>query len=392
MCASHLSLEGCHHFLPVAVPLLITALNVDYAQIGILAFLGLGVAAGAQPLFGWLADKWRPELIIPLSILCVGLCMSLTGVMPSYLLLSVVVIGAGLGSAAYHPAAAALTMRFAGPRPGTMFAIFSLGGTLGVALSPLLINYIIGDLGLKVTLLYAPLGLVLAFLIHRGFRRLIPGQESHRIPGPGKTRGPSRVGTGSALLLLGLLVLSTMTRSWVHGALSTYLPAWTLDAWASATLGGELLAVFALMAAIGNFVGGWAADQWPGWRVLAVALLLMALALEGLLAAPAWALFPLIALFGLAQGATISVPMLIGRKVMPAHSGVVAALVMGIAWTPSGMGAWLTGRMADNLGMQEALALLPFVPALGVGLILLFALLDHRLTLPTPTPAASADG
>ncbi len=392
MCASHLSLEGCHHFLPVAVPLLITALNVDYTQIGTLALLGLGVTAGAQPLFGWLADRWRPAWIVPLSILWVGLCMSLTGIVPSYLLLSVVIVGAGLGSAAYHPAAAAMTMRFAGPRPGTMFAIFSLGGTLGVALSPLLINYLIGDLGLRVTLLYAPLGIGLAFMIHRGFGRLIPRAETGHGPVSHTRYRQTGPPAKSALVLLGLLVMATMTRSWVHGALSTYLPVWALETWGSTTLGGELLATFALMAAAGNFVGGLAADRWSGWRVLAVSLLLMAAALGGLFAAPVWALWPLLSLLGLAQGATIAVPMLMGRQVMPERSSLVAALVMGIGWTPSGIGAWLTGRMADQWGIHDALTVLPFLPALGVCLILLFAVLDHRWTVPAPVPAASAGG
>ena len=386
MCVSHLSLEGCHHFLPVAVPLLITTLNVDYTQIGTLAFLGLGVTAGAQPLFGWLADRWRPELIIPLSILCVGLCMSLTGIVPSYLLLSVVIMGAALGSAAYHPAAAALTMRFAGPRPGTMFAIFSLGGTLGVALSPLLINYLIGDLGLKVTLLYAPLCVVLGFLIYRGFSILIPHRSSSfSQQSPAKEPGNSLV--GSALLLLSLIVIATMTRSWVHGAITIYLPVWVLETWGSSTMGGELLAMFAVMAALGNFAGGWSSDRWPGWRVLGLSLLLMAVAMAGLLSARMWALFPLIALLGLATGATISAPMILGRQVMPTRGGLVAALVMGIGWAPSGMGAWVTGRMADNIGIHNALALLPFIPALGVCLILVFAVLYRRPTQLTPIPA-----
>ena len=382
MSYSHLALEGCHHFLPVIVPLLVINLGVDYARIGALTLVALSVTAGTQPCFGWLADRWQSELIIPLSVVWVGLCMALSGVMPTFAWLSIVVVAASLGSAAFHPAAAAVALSVASRNPGTMFSVFSLGGTLGVALSPLLINYLLPAWGLPATLLYLPAALVSAAVVFLGLRVLVP--EAVRV-----RRSSNRNSTGTVeplprtiVVLLGLLVVSTMTRSWVLGAVSTYVPAWVLGKFGNSTLGGELLALSALMGAVGNFVGGYTADRFSGWKVLAVALAGVALALWAVVRAPAWALFPCVGVFGFALGATLPVPVLLARRLIPTRTGLAAALIMGLGWVPSGIGAGLAGWTADRFGLQAALDPLALYPLAGVGIIALFAWLAREWDIP----------
>lgn len=389
MCLSHLGLEGCHHFLPVTVPLLLSAFAIDYAQFGLLTLAALSLTTGAQPLFGWLADRWRPERMILLSILWVGLCMSLSGLMPTFGWLSLAVISASLGSAAYHPAAAAVTLRYARVRPGMTFAVFSLGGTLGVALSPLLINYSLPRIGLASTFVYAPFALLCTAFLYAGFRRLRAPWRTRPQPRTPRRAQARRALARSTALLLALLVLAIMTRSWTYGAFMTYLPAWVHATFGTATLGGELMAAFAILAAVGNLAGGYAADRMAGWKVLTVSFALMAITLGAVLQAPRWALLPLVGLFGLAEGATLSVPMIVARGIIPTRSGLAAALVMGIGWIPAGIGAWATGNLADAFGIQAALSFLAWVPMLGILAIASFALMRAKATLPVAAPAAS---
>ena len=389
MCLSHLGLEGCHHFLPVTVPLLLSAFAIDYAQFGLLTLAALSLTTGAQPLFGWLADRWRPERMILLSILWVGLCMSLSGLMPTFGWLSLAVISASLGSAAYHPAAAAVTLRYARVRPGMTFAVFSLGGTLGVALSPLLINYSLPRIGLASTFVYAPFALFCTAFLYAGFRRLRAPWRTRPQPRTPRRARARRALARSTAWLLALLVLAIMTRSWTYGAFMTYLPAWVHATFGTATLGGELMAAFAILAAVGNLAGGYAADRMAGWKVLTVSLALMAITLGAVLQAPRWALLPLVGLFGLAEGATLSVPMIVARGIIPTRSGLAAALVMGIGWIPAGIGAWATGNLADAFGIQAALSFLAWVPMLGILAMASFALMRAKATLPAAAPAAS---
>ncbi len=382
MSYSHLALEGCHHFLPVIVPLLVINLGVDYARIGALTFVALSVTAGAQPCFGWLADRWQPALIVPLSVVWVGLCMALSGVMPTFAWLSIVVVAASLGSAAFHPAAAAVALSIAVRNPGTMFSVFSLGGTLGVAVSPLLINYLLPAWGLPATLLYLPVALVSAAMVFLGLKVLVPEAVRARRSSKRNSTGTVEPLSRTIVVLLGLLVLSTMTRSWVLGAVSTYVPAWVLDKFGNATLGGELLALSALMGAVGNFAGGYTADRFSGWKVLAMALAGVALASWAVVRVPVWALLPCVGVFGFALGATLPVPVLLARRLIPTRTGLAAALIMGLGWVPSGIGAGLAGWTADRFGLQAALEPLALYPLAGVGIIVLFAWLARVWDVP----------
>lgn len=375
---SHLGLEGCHHFLPVTVPLLLAVFDIEYVHYGNLAFAGVLLTTGAQPLFGWLADRWRPEFMVPLSIAWVGMGMALSGIMPSFLLLSVVVIAASLGSAMYHPAAAVLTLRYAGARPGTMFSLFSLGGTLGVAVSPLLINYALPKLGLSATLIYAPVALAAAGGVYLGFLRLRSPMRSpsrrHR-----RKRDPGRRLSKSHGFLLGVLLLSVMTRSWVYGAFASFLPAWALAAQGSPTVGGELLAVFAVGGAAGALAGGYAVDRIAGWKILGFSMTVLSLALWGTFVAQGLWLYALVFVLGAAEGSTLPVPVIMARSLLPDRQGVAASLMMGIAWLPAGIGAWATGLRADLLGIENALNYLVWLPLLGVVGILVFAAVSSRL-------------
>ena len=382
MSYSHFALEGCHHFLPVIVPLLVTGLGVDYAQIGALTFVALSVTAGTQPCFGWLADRWQPALIIPLSIVWVGLCMALSGVMPAFVWLGVVVVAASLGSAAFHPAAAAVALSVSSRNPGTMFSVFSLGGTLGVAVSPLLINYLLPVWGLPATLLYLPLAVVSAVAVFWGLRTLAPATEgARRSDGHSAAARPNPI-PRTIVALLGFLVLATMTRSWVFGAVSTYGPAWVLEKFGDPTLGGEMLALAALMGAVGNLVGGYAADRFPGWKILACALAVIALVLWTVVRAPFWGLLPCVGVFGFAMGVTLPVPVLLARRLIPTRTGLAAALVMGLGWVPSGIGAGAVGWAADRFGLQAALEPMFLYPLAGVGIIVLFAWLARTWDVP----------
>ncbi len=387
MCTSHFGLEGCHHFLPVTVPLLLATFGIEYVHYGYLALAALVLTTGCQPFFGWLADRWRPALMVPLSILWVGLGMSLSGIMPSFWLFGTVVVAASLGSAMFHPAAAVMTLRYAGDRPGMLFSVFSLGGTLGVAVSPLLINYMLPWIGLEATLIYAPVAFTAALAVYVGLRRMRSPLRHRRRPAAARVTGAGPL-PPVAWALLSLLLFSVMTRSWVYGAFNSFLPAWVLAVFDSQTMGGELLATFAIGGALGSLAGGYAVDRVPGWRILALAMTAMALTLWGVFTAPRLMLYPLVAFLGLAEGSTLAVPVIMARTIMPRRQGLAAALMMGIAWLPAGIGAWVTGYAADHMGIADALHYLVWVPLIGVGAILGFALLSQRVAHPGPSLAA----
>ena len=57
-----------------------------------------------------------------------------------------------LGSAAFHPSGVSIVSACGTKRRGTATSIFSLGGSLGTALSPLLVTWGVAQIGLRGTL------------------------------------------------------------------------------------------------------------------------------------------------------------------------------------------------------------------------------------------------
>ena len=144
MSLAHLILEAGFNFLPVTYVLLIPKLGLTYGQIGTLVLAASLAGTITQPIFGWLSDRGDPRHIVIASLVWGGVLMGLVGFMPSYGALAVLLVLAALGSAAFHPPAAALSSMTEARNRGRAMSLFSVGGNLGAALSPALVGLALG--------------------------------------------------------------------------------------------------------------------------------------------------------------------------------------------------------------------------------------------------------
>ena len=152
------------NFLPVTYALLIPKLGLSYGQIGTMVLLMTIAGTITQPIFGWLSDRGDPRLIVIASLMWGGSLMGLVGFMPSYGWLVALVVLAALGSAAFHPPAAALSALTEAGNRGRAMSLFSVGGNLGAAVSPLLVGLALSVGGLGATAVLMPLSLLTGLL------------------------------------------------------------------------------------------------------------------------------------------------------------------------------------------------------------------------------------
>lgn len=157
MSLSHLILEANFNFLPVIYVLLIPKLGLTYSQIGTLVLVTSLAGTLTQLLFGWISDRSDPRRIVVGSLIWSGVLMGLVGFMPSYGALAALMVVASLGSAAFHPPAAALSSLTEAGNRGRAMSLFSVGGNLGSALSPALVGLALGVFGLASTAVLIPL-------------------------------------------------------------------------------------------------------------------------------------------------------------------------------------------------------------------------------------------
>lgn len=360
---SHAALELLHQILPVVYPLLIAERGFTYAQIGTLALVaGLGGTV-AQPLFGWLSDRWDARWLALLSLGWMGGAMALVGWVQAFGWLMLVIGLATLASAAYHPAGATLARVVGRSQPGLTMSLFSTGGAAGSALSPLLIGGLLVTFGLRGTLFWLPLGLLLAGGL------LFPLR--HIILEPARSAAIGQSQAGSVVPII-LLVIVCGARSWLQGALGTYLPEWLISQGSSLEQASGAFAIFLLAISGGGLMSGLLADRFGNWRVMTVALLLLSpLYWLFLMGTPILA-FPALILLGVALGFTYPISILMAQQAWPQAVGMASALVIGIGWLPAGLGAWAVGQIADSQSLAAGLNSLVWVPLISVGVMLVY--------------------
>ncbi|MCB0190557.1 MAG: MFS transporter [Anaerolineae bacterium] len=373
---AHFILELSAGFLPIVYPLLITAFDLSYSQIGLIAMIVSLFGALTMPLFGYLSDRFGAKRMMVFSIAWIGLLMGSIGLAGSYWAVLVLVALGVLGSAAFHPAGAVLAAASAKENRGTAMSFFSVGGNLGGAMSPLWVALGIGWLGLPGTVIVIPVALLTALLLYQQLNNFdLNHQEishSHAASASSAKMPPT------VMLSLALVTFVVMTRSWFQVSMITYLPEWIQSQGQSIAFGGQVLSIFLVAVGVGSMTGGPLSDWLGRWRVVAVSLAALALAQWGFLNVSVLWQVVLIALMGLMIGASFPVTIVMAQEAWPSGVGLASSLVMGLGWAPGGLGAWVTGWLADQSTLGAGLQSLIMVPLLGVIGVLAYAALQRH--------------
>ena len=214
-------------------------------QVALLIFIYNALAFGAQPLAGWFADKGERSRLTAIT----GLCLLALALFPMPTGgLEVSVLLAGIGSAAFHVGAGALTLRSCGGRSDGV-GLFAAPGVVGLAIGGALAvshqyPYFLFQIGL----------LVLLLVIAIWPNRFQPPLKLTRVQQP--------VFETHDWIMIGLLT-----------AVSLRSLIWTSLQLASGGHIGALLAL-GVAAGIGKIAGGFLAERvgYRSWTFMALAL------------------------------------------------------------------------------------------------------------------------
>ena len=359
----HLLNDGFGAFLAPLLPLLIQRLDLSLAMAGLLGTARILMNSLLQPGLGHLVDRvQRPWLVIVGPLLSV-IAMSLIGRASNYSMLLVIMVVAGIGTALFHPAAAALVAAGNHSRRGLMMALFSSGGTFGGALAPIVIITYTQAFDLHNTpwLLIPGLALVAAFALP--LRRVLPNpvrQEHEKF----------RLGhlPGRFVVLWFVLVMRAVSAT----AFASFLAVLVTQRGGSALAGGVSISAFLLAGAVGSFLAGNLSDRWGRKAVIfgsmALATPLYLLFLHG----PASVLLPVIAVAGLFDLSATPVGVVAAQECLPGRTGLVSGLVMGLAWGVGGLALTPIGWLADQFGLITIMSWVAVLPLIGAGLMLFY--------------------
>jgi len=183
-------LTGGHFFVhwfqqlfPVILPTLKTGLALNDVQVGALNSARQFTMASLDLPLGILADSAvrQRALVLALALALMGAAYSLIGIAPVFVWALCGAGLVGLGTALWHPAAAAsLSTRFP-ERRATALAIHGMGATVGDTLTPLGAGFLLVSFPWQKVLGFQILpATVLGFLVWRGLKNLFAERESSR--------------------------------------------------------------------------------------------------------------------------------------------------------------------------------------------------------------------
>jgi FSR family fosmidomycin resistance protein-like MFS transporter len=351
-------------FIRPLLPVMASKFDLSLAQVGLITGIATFMAFLIQPVFGYLADRYKTRVVLLVGSFAGAICIPMVGIAP-YFWIVLLLIGLGsISSAIYHPTAAGMVSLYAGRRTGFAMSLFGLGGTLGFTLGPIVCSGYVTLLGMHRLPILTLFGVVVFAILFI----LIPASS-----GSGPTRkdffGSLRESIGNVWKPIALIGSIACSRAFVEHSLLTFIPVLTAAEGHSLVSVGSILSLFTVGGSISALVCGHLVDR-IGFKP--VYFFSFALSSPGILLfiqATGWQLYPLAFMTGFLLLATLFPALALAQKVAPAGRSLVSSIVMGLALGIAGILMPLTGKVADAVGIRTVLNVVALFPLAAVLLI-----------------------
>ena len=351
--------------LPALYPVLKSAFNLDFGQIGLITLTFQLTASLLQPAVGFYTDH-RPQ---PYSLVA-GMGLSLTGLLvlsvaPTYPLLLLSAALVGMGSAVFHPESSRVARMASGGRHGLAQSLFQMGGNTGSALGPLLAAFVVVPRGQRSVAWFSAAALAGMIIL----ARVGAWYNAHR-RSAAKIRSatpPHDLPRGKVVGALTILLILVFSKNVYLASISSYYTFFLIERFGLSVQSAQLhLFVFLGAVAAGTIIGGPVGDRlgrkWVIWAsILGVLPFTLALPYVNLF----WTGVLSVAI-GVILASAFSAILVFAQELVPGRVGMVSGLFFGFAFGTAGIGAALLGDLADRGGIELVYRLCSYLPALGL--------------------------
>lgn len=353
---SHMINDVSQGAVPALLPFLVIEHGLSYLAVSGIVLAATVISSLIQPLLGFYSDRRSSPWLMPVGMLTGGIGIALSGVAPSYWLIIASVLLSGVGVAAFHPEGSRYANYVSGQR-ATGMSYFTVGGTMGFALGPVLLTPLVLGFGLKGTLFMVVPALILSIPLFMELPRITRFR-------PTLNASKSKTGEytsmwGAFSRLTGVIVLRTS----LYFGLMSFVPLYYLKVQEySVAEANSVLTFMLLSGAVGSLLGGFMADRLGLKRVLVgslivtVPLLLIFLSTKGVVSA---------IMLGLAGTTTIgsaSIAVLMGQSYLKSHIGIASGITIGSAIGMGGLGVPVLGAIADHYGLVTTMYSMVVLP------------------------------
>ena len=263
------ALSFCHmlndvqqSLLPAIYPILKTAYNLDFGQIGLITLTFQLTASLLQPVVGLYTDR-HPQ---PYS-LAIGMSFTLLGLLilsqaGSYGVLLVGAALVGTGSSVFHPELSRMARLASGGRHGFAQSLFQLGGNFGTAAGPLLAAFVVLPHG-QGSLAWFSLAALTAIIV---LTNVGTWYKRHHFAASRRARaaGTEAPAHPPAVVRRGIIVLAALmfSKSFYSACLGTFFIFYLIHRFAIPVQTAQIyLFIYLGASALGTLIGGPVGDH-----------------------------------------------------------------------------------------------------------------------------------
>ncbi len=350
---AHSANDAFTNVLPVFLPTLQDRLSLGEAVLAV-AVAVISLSSNVlQPVFGGFVDRWGKRRSAALGLIVGSTLMGFVSVAGNVVSLFFILAFGGLGSAIFHPAAASLA-RDTGAQRGVSMSLFAAGGSLGTALMPVVILWVVRSFGAAYVPLLSLVGVAfgLALLL---FTPAQPPQEptgrTRRLIDLALVRGP-----------VGALALAGILRAMAFISFTNGMPLFLANVRGfapDAPAIGLTLAVYSASASAGTIIAGLLEARFGRLRLMVTCMLaaLPVLLLTLVLDAGGLPFYACVALAGMLTNASIPLLVLSAQDLAPNDVAAASGLLMGFTWGTAGVVYIAFGALQEAVGIGPAVAL-----------------------------------
>ncbi|MGC8658649.1 MAG: MFS transporter [Desulfomonilaceae bacterium] len=368
LAVSHMFNDVSQGAVPALLPFLVTQRGLTYVAASGLVLAATVLSSLIQPVLGYYSDRHPIPWLMPFGVLVGGLGLAFAGVAPTYWLLVFCVLLSGLGVAAYHPEGSRFANYVSGQR-ATGMSYFTVGGTIGFSLGPIMITPLVLRFGLPGTLFMV----IPSIIVAAGLVRELPRLSSFRPHAQElKPDTDDNAQWGAFARLTAVIVL----RVCLYFSMMTFVPLYFIRVQGSSIPeANSALTLMVLSGALGSGIGGFIADRIGLKSLLLGSLFAIPPLLLGFLVTDGLARLVCLALVGLTTIGSSSTVVLLGQSYLRSRIGVASGVTLGAAIGLGGISVPMMGIIADHYGLTTTLYSMFVFPLLAIVL---------ALTLPGP--------
>ncbi|WP_259347263.1 MFS transporter [Niallia taxi] len=359
--------------VPALFPIIGPTMNLNYTEIGWIAFTLNITSSIMQPVFGVLADKKPLPYFLPIAMFSSLLGMLGLALAPNFISVLVSVLFIGFGSAIFHPEGSRVAYMAAGSKRGLAQSIYQVGGNGGQSLAPLFTAFIFigtGQFGTIWFTLLAAAGMFVLFFVSNWYKQ----ELLVKVPAAKKTQAPTekRMLNKEIILAICLLIFLVFARSWYGAGINNFFHFYMIEKFHSSIKHAQIYVfLFMLAGVVGTFFGGPLADRFGKRTILLFSLIGAAPFALMLPHVPQWLIAPLLVLIGFILQSSFSVTVVYAQELLPGMIGLVSGLIVGLAFGMGALGAVIFGIIGDLYSLQTIMVFCSVLPILGILTVLL---------------------